>query len=600
MFKDWPVRNFGTSGDWWEAMTFKLRSNYTYNGQPPQDAGIVHMVGMSETNEPSKNTLDESLQNASVWVDTARSLGMKPYLATEWVEAWNTGYSFALRNLAEQKNVGFIDVRQSSRNLGPTQYSEFYGSGHPGVRTNELISGPMDEFIASIGRPRQAIKMFRKRPGVAVSTVDDLLYSGEFTRAQNFVELTCGQRALTTSDNSQTKYDRLASGTYTTTGYTDEYRSLENGGTISVQDYALIEGILDVQQKSLSALTLTISDPAATVYVKTSTAQPYPSNTLYQGFTMAADPGISVGATYTSNEGNTTGQTFTFVGYAGGKAIFSPRYYQGNGGGSGVLTKTGGTGPASVNFTAAGTAFDLTYYSLQGKVPGHWLALTGSGGQFALTGAALQGILDFDKVSFLVYKAGGAYSLGQPTITYTADRFGKPEYFSQDYRKRATGASLLSTNNFVTGLSGWTTEGSPQVVSKTDSTPLIDPPSNPLTGFQMPSAVVISQTDKVRQSLNFTAAYDRDREIEVRVWPRFYPVENAGTITIDSFDWRQIKIEIINTNNAVIASVTKRVGLWWRDVCFRTVLPPYLANCDIRISAVSDPLQLAWVDVKLV
>ena len=597
-FTDWPCRNLGTSGDWWEALTYKLRSNYSYHGQPTQGAGFVHIVGMSESNEPSYNSLADALQNASAWVDVAKGLGIKPYLATEWIEAEGVGYTFALRQLSEQKNVGFVDVRQTARLFAATQHVGYYGNGHPGVRTNEMIAGPMDELVTSLGRPKNAMKIFTKRAGVTVSGVDNLLYSGEYARAQLFREINIGQMSLNPADGSTTSYDTLT-GTYTTAGYFDDYMTLQNGGSLTFADYVLIEAILDVQQTNLTALTLQISDPGATVYVKNLVAAPYPSNTTYQGFVMASDPGITVGATYTSNEAHTTGQTYTYVGYAGGMAIFSPRFYTANGGGSGTLTKTGGSGPSTEAFTSCGTAFDLTYYAQKGLPVGHWVALTGINGLYTLTGSSLQGVLDFDKVSFLVYKSA-AYTLGAPVVTYTADRFGKPDYFVQDYRKRATGAQLLTTNAFVTGFTGWTTEGSPAIVTTSDSTPLVDPPINPTTGVTMTSCAVVSPANKVRQSVVVTQTFDRDTEIEVRVWPRFYPVENDGSITQDSFDYEQVLIELINPDDTVLSSMTKRVGLWWRDVAARFVIPAVETHMDIRVSAVSGNMQLAWVSVKLV
>ncbi len=152
----------------------------------------------------------------------------------------------------------------------------------------------------------------------------------------------------------------------------------------------------------------------------------------------------------------------------------------------------------------------------------------------------------------------------------------------------------------MTGLTGWTQEGSPTVITTSDGTPLVDPPLNPTTNTAMTSAAVITSANKVRQSLTFTQTYDRDREIEVRLWPRFYPVENDGSITQETYDYLDILIELINPDDTVVASITKRVGLWWRDTVFRTVLPPVETHMDIRISAVSGTIQLAWASVKLV
>jgi hypothetical protein len=222
-----------------------------------------------------------------------------------------------------------------------------------------------------------------------------------------------------------------------------------------------------------------------------------------------------------------------------------------------------------------------------------WTAIVGDDdGVFGINN--LDGKMLFDRLTFLVYKDGG-FTITQPVITWFG-AVGKPALPILVPERRATGAELMTTTT-THSLTGWTVVGS--LTPSSDATYMLP---YGLTGF-----VVVDATNKLRQTLNYVVNNTDDVEIEIRVTCRRFPAvfdhedtypDNAP-ITQDTFDWTRIVVELIEPADTFNFTQTKKVGLWWDEVVFRSILPMRVNPLDIVIGADAE-VQVAKVSVRVV
>lgn len=596
LHSDWNIENFAVSGETYQKNLERLRNGtLTYGNVTLKNYGSTYLVAMSLVNDGSRSSLAEFQDDVRAFVETARGIGAIPVICSEWKEAYSNNGSNALRAVAEQMGALFWDIFSTARLFTAVQPARFYGQDHPGVRTNEVISEPVEELVRLLGRPRQSLKLFRKRASVAVAAIDDLLFDGHFDRARLFKEISLGHTALTAAKADW--YDKLDdTANYATETVQSEYLKLQAGVAVAWADYGLVDAIVDATLENLSGVSLILSDPAVQVYVRDVLAAPYEAATQYQRFDVAAASGAVVGDTYTVAAPINGVSTFTVVGEWNGAVMMSPNA-RGNAG-AGTLTKATGSGPATIAYTGYRSGFPAAYYTNFGKPEGHWVAVPGSGGVFPIAQADLRGKVQFDKLSFLLFKAGG-FSLTNVRVDYLTAKTGKPSFpnRTQLRTRPARGTELLAQP--LVGSSGnlaqWTlSEGAPASIAPEDAAP-----PRGVTGITR-----VSPTVKLGQQTNaFTAVDDEQREVEVRVWARRYPAiyePGAGSppITEDSFDWDRLVVSFARDTSVI--PVKQKVGLHWKQVLFRTLIPVNQATMQLRIWAETGVIEVAKASVRFV
>ena len=167
---------------------------------------------------------------------------------------------------------------------------------------------------------------------------------------------------------------------------------------------------------------------------------------------------------------------------------------------------------------------------------------------------------------------------------------------------KARGAELLNvtTVSALTGnrATGWDDEGG-----------TITPSAN--ATYQLPRAithwVAVTDTLKLRQTLDYTTNEVEDVEVLITVTARRFPARVAAggsypaayPINQDSYDWSEVVVELINPAGTYAMAMRGKVGLWWDDVQFRAILPVGVTAMDIRVSGDSE-IQVAEVSVKTI
>lgn len=271
-FTDWTFDNFAKSGETAAENLTRLRANTATLGiLPYRDRSATYALIYVGQNDAVATTLADFIEDMRQLIETVKGLGAIPILvAPHSLDAalYGQGFSLIYRNLAEEHGCLFVDVAEWARvNDYGTRYAGFWNGTHPGVRTNQLQVAPVERLLEAIEAPRQSLKLFRKRSGVSVSTVADLLFNSPFERAKLFKEILVGTGALKVAneniyDEANTidaaEIELLAS----------EYEALQIGDTIALDDYSLIEVTLPTTAKHIDQLKLALNETAATVYCR--------------------------------------------------------------------------------------------------------------------------------------------------------------------------------------------------------------------------------------------------------------------------------------------------------------------------------------------
>lgn len=271
---DWPVENYGVNGSTVAGRTSAIRSNtIVYGNLGPRDydaTDIVVGVGRNDSAGITTTAFEERMRQ---FHETARGLGARVHVIAEHADAWgsdgdevNTGFgdSMLIKSVAEQLGAGFINVMERGRLLGRgAGYERFWNGSHPGTRTNGIWQQKVREYFYSLDRPRQAVKLFRPRPGVSVSSVADLFFQTNFERQELWKEVQVGVRTLA----DQAYYDKLDAFPLSTEVIDSEYLSFMAGNALSFTNYALVYLVLRHEAKHIAECVFEMNDIGADIYI---------------------------------------------------------------------------------------------------------------------------------------------------------------------------------------------------------------------------------------------------------------------------------------------------------------------------------------------
>jgi hypothetical protein len=299
MFSDWNFENYALSGADLPAMLARIVSNAKiyHASYGIQDYNGTYALIMSFANDYTvindSNLLEVYLTNMRKVIEAVKSLGMVPIICTEYHNQDGGGHSdlleTSMRALANEYGIVFADilakVKLFKASKDPITPAYFWAGSHPGVRTNTLFWANLKRYIDALPRPRQGIKIYRKRTQFTISTIADLFYKNILDRAVIWKEILVSQCGLDDSNGDEKYFDDqdVYNGLgYSTKVYCD-YLNLRAGSNVAFTDYALIEAILPTRAHLLSYLALNISDATATVYVRDMVNQSWVSVTNSSG-----------------------------------------------------------------------------------------------------------------------------------------------------------------------------------------------------------------------------------------------------------------------------------------------------------------------------
>ena len=595
MFSDYIMYNFGHSGDDLLELLARVDANEKWLGDiPVQNWGIKYGVIAMQDNDGALYAAshDTYYENAKKMSNAIKAMGGIPILSTEHD---SNEFYYALSRLAQDYNITFMDWGKIAKSLFNTVFRPFWYNSHPATRTAWMWTYGMKPYFDSLPRPQKVIKLFRKRPDVDASNLQNLMYEDLITRAEKFEELTCGVSALT--EETDKFFDRISLNNTKYKEYKDEYQMIQNKTCVIFGDTALIEVVTPYDRNGCSALTAYIdSTGVQKAYIKkiNSLQNPLPkqrfvafgitSGTLSKGQTFEITGGVfndnikgsyvvedvigGVVVTTTSSAGKTTSGTDNPTTNIGG-----------------VILK------GSYDYPSA------DYMKRYNKPLGEWLEIPFSTKMDLKS--QLNTCMDFDKVAILL--TGSAITISNVYFSVAGDKAKQVSKAPITSPKKGT--SLLAKTTFNDNDTEW--DGITNVVKYVPVKSTLDSQTESLPkGIN--TVRQLKKGQSIKQAISTSKINDNGYDnvcLQVKIKARHFPNYidndekwNASKIKRGSYDCANLIVKIAlsadDKNGDIIANIP--VGLWWNEFIINT---HYFGGTHILIEAAGDDIQIAQCEV---
>ena len=595
MWSDYLFYNFGHSGDDALECLGKINKNETWLGDVPvQQWGLTYGVIAMQDNDgalyaANPNTYYENFKKIA---EAIKAMGGIPIIGTEHD---NSSYYYALSRLSEEMGYMFMNWGKIATALFNTVFPPFWNNSHPATRTHWLWTYGMKQYLDTLPRPRKAIKLFRVRPGVDASNLQNLVYTDLVSRSKRFAEIENGASVLTS--DTEKYFDRLnQGGKYETVK--NEYQKLQaKAGSVSFSDYALIECVTPYDRNNISYLDITLNATGVTeAYIKRnlSLKNPLPGK-RYIAF------GVTDGKEFLK-----PGTRFEITG-----GVFSEtlkgEYVVEDVVNNIVVTTTLSTGKTTsgtdnpttnvIGVTLKGSYdYPTADYMKRYTEPlGEWDKITLIyNGKTDLT-QFLSYAMDFDKVSILL--KGSNIQLSE--VYFSCSGYNEKENLTKKFIQRKYGKSLL-TDSLLDDGTAWDS-----IDSVAKYTPVANPsgggkealPKGITTVRELNKGEKISQTIKTSELNKNQYRYDN---IQIRIIARYFPLYvdsdekyNQSEIKPGSYDCANMSVKIGDAANCLSAEV----GAYWNEFVFNTT---YSIGDKIHIECTDKKIQIAKVEVDLI
>lgn len=212
---------------------------------------------------------DYWLDNLRRLVEYVRAHGAEPIIMSE--HGATPDMCLVMQEAAAVMGCRYHDgsrVRQEMQ--GPSGTVRYY-RGHPGPRLASILWWPALEIVQSLPPPRRGIKVFRRRAGVSPAGVADLLPRDDLHRLSLWREIDVAHTALQAAH--QQYWDELDSptlpGSIPYDLIRDEYDILSTGGTVTADDWMMLEITVDGTAGTVSWIELLLdAEPDCDVWVR--------------------------------------------------------------------------------------------------------------------------------------------------------------------------------------------------------------------------------------------------------------------------------------------------------------------------------------------
>ena len=595
MFSDYIMYNFGHSGDDLLELLARVDANEKWLGDiPVQNWGIKYGVIAMQDNDGALYAAshDTYYENAKKLSNAIKAMGGIPILSTEHD---NNKFYYALNRLAQDYKIMFMDWGKIAKSLFNTVFRPFWYNSHPATRTAWMWTYGMKPYFDSLPRPQKAIKLFRKRPDVDASNLQNLMYEDLITRAENFEEITCGVCALT--EETDKFFDRISLNNTKYKEYKDEYQMIQNKTSVTFGDTALIEVVTPYDRNGCSALTAYIdSTGVQKAYIKkiNSLQNPLPK----QRFVAF---GITSGTL-------SKGQTFEITGGVFNDNIKGSYVVEDVIGGIVVTTTssagktTSGTDNPTTNIEGIILKGSYDYPSADymkryNKPLGEWLEIPFSTKMDLKS--HLKTCMDFDKVAILL--TGSAITISNVYFSVAGDKAKQVKKAPIISPKKGT--SLLAKTTFNDNDTEW--DGITNVVKYVPVKSTLDSQTESLPeGIN--TVRQLKKGQSIKQAISTSKIKDNGFDnvcLQVKIKARHFPNYidndekwNASKIKRGSYDCANLIVKIAlsadDKNGDIIANIP--VGLWWNEFIINT---HYFGGTHILIEAAGDDIQIAQCEV---
>lgn len=243
---DFMWENHSTSGHTMSNRLSNIGSS-TYGDIPPlAHAEVTYLMSYIGENDDNSLSIAAFTEDMEEFCQAARGIGAVPLLVQQHTDTYGGAAVAIFKDLADRYGGVYGSVRGNAyeADVDANREAGFQSGGHYGTRKAHVISDEMTRIVNSLPRPQQALKVFRPRSEVTVSTVADLAFVNRAARRALWSEIKPGQSGLKAVKYAE--YDEVDGITPGTDSEItpSEYMSLIDGAGVSCEDYALIEVLL--------------------------------------------------------------------------------------------------------------------------------------------------------------------------------------------------------------------------------------------------------------------------------------------------------------------------------------------------------------------
>lgn len=194
-------------------------------------------------------------ENTRRLIDLCLSHGVQPVLIS-YFNVSSTQHQ-CIKSIADEYQIPLIWNDVLNRQVGFYSKATLFHQAHTGTRNSGLWWIPMLEYIDQ-QKPMRTIKIYRKRTGFTVNSDDDLLFKGRIDKSKKWKEIGIGHYSFA-DESKYDELDTLAAEDRKWILHEDEYVKLANNQAVSFSDYALIEISLDVLQKDINNIDISLN-----------------------------------------------------------------------------------------------------------------------------------------------------------------------------------------------------------------------------------------------------------------------------------------------------------------------------------------------------
>lgn len=601
LFLDYIIYNYGHSGDDEIENLARLEKDEKWLGDiAPSKWNIKYGIVMHEENSGALRAMnnDTVYYNSKLLANAIKSLGGIPIFSTEHDDDYSY-YQGAIR-LCNEEGYMFMHWGKAT-NVTRCMFRPFWYNSHPATRTGWLTTLGMLPYLQSLPRPEKCIKLFRVRGGIDTTNLNDnLMYYDYYTRAQRFVELTCGQSGLT--EATEKYFDRLnVGGTYQ--NIKDEYQTLQNGGSVAFGNFMLAEIITPYTRDGLKELSVSIKGTGITnAYVKKicRVSNPIPEK-RYQAFGITSGAeNIEVGASITISgitraDGTGLNREYVVQGVTNGMVVTNTLSS------SASPFRSSGVDTPSCDISGVVLSGSYDYPSVEyanryNKPTGEWVETTLEDGNINLN-EFISSSMDFDKIAILLKGTNISVRDIRASVVGTKRKIVKSTAMTE-YKK---GVSVIADTKFDND-TAW---------SGISELPTYDNNQTSATGVgiePLPSGIttvkILDNGQSTQQEVNIAddSASVQPTKVQIRVLARFFPKYidtddkwESSEINEQSFDMARLAVILGGTKEMKVAELN--VGAWWYEYIINTYCTSAQTNY-IKLLCTDKNVQIAKCEIE--
>lgn len=269
---DYTCDAYGWGGNTCEQIANRIIANEKrYSSLGYQDLKATKAMLMSFVNDMAQGDQYSHVyqQGMIKLIDTIRRYGAEPIVCTEFRSPWGEGLETGMSAYCNAKGIKFWNILPYTEFLNNKTASDgaderFWSGSHPGNRTGYIILDQYLRYCKTLPRPNSAIKIYRVKPNLPISTLNDLNFADRRSKLNKFKEIYISHSCL----KNFTQWDSLTNNDGTAQPVVSEYSKLMNKENVSFNNYALVEVILPTTSNNVDSAKLVLSDTNISIYIK--------------------------------------------------------------------------------------------------------------------------------------------------------------------------------------------------------------------------------------------------------------------------------------------------------------------------------------------